>query len=42
MKGAPHTLGDVPAQGVKTARHGTPVLRLAFFNTLAQLKGGGL
>jgi hypothetical protein len=42
VKCVPHTLGDVPAQGVKTARHGTFGLHLAFLDALARLKGGGL
>jgi hypothetical protein len=42
VKGAAHALGDVPAEGTETTRHGAPGLRLAFFNPLARLEGSGL
>jgi hypothetical protein len=42
VKGAAHALGDVPAEGVETTRHGAPDLLLAFFNPLARLEGSGL
>jgi hypothetical protein len=42
VKGVAHALGDVPAEGAKTTRHGAPDLRLAFFNPLARLEGSGL
>jgi hypothetical protein len=42
MKGTPHTLGDVPAQGAEATRHGALGLCFAFLNALACLEGGGL
>jgi hypothetical protein len=42
VKRAPHTLGDVPAQGAEVTRRGAPGLCLAFLNALARLEGGGL
>jgi hypothetical protein len=42
VKGATHALGDVPAEGAETTRHGAPGLCLAFFNPLAHLEGSGL
>jgi hypothetical protein len=42
VKGAAHTLSDVPAQGEEMTRHGAPGLRLALLNSLEHLEGGGL
>jgi hypothetical protein len=42
VKGAAHTLSDVPAQSVETTRHRAPGLHLTFLNPLARLEGGGL
>jgi hypothetical protein len=39
---APHTLGNMPAQGTKTTCHGTPSLCLAFLDALARLEGRDL
>jgi hypothetical protein len=39
---AVHTLGNMPAQGAKTTRHGTLDPRLAFLDALARLEGRGL
>jgi hypothetical protein len=42
VKGAAHSLIDVPAQSAEMTHHGTLGLRLAFLNPLARLEGGGL
>jgi hypothetical protein len=42
VKGAVYALGDVPAEGAETTRHGAPGLRLAFFNPLTRLESNGL
>jgi hypothetical protein len=42
VKGVAHALSDVPTQSAEMTRHGAPGLRLALFNLLARLEGGGL
>jgi hypothetical protein len=42
VKGVAHALGDVPAEGAETTRHGAPGLHLAFLDPLARLEGSGL
>jgi hypothetical protein len=41
VKGTQHAPGDVPTEGAQTTRQRTPGSRLAFFNRLAGLEGGG-
>jgi hypothetical protein len=41
VKGAAHTLGNVPAKGTEATCHGAPGLHLAFLDPLARLEGGG-
>jgi hypothetical protein len=41
VKGATHAPGDVPTKGTQATRRRAPGLRLAFFDRLAGLEGGG-
>jgi hypothetical protein len=41
VKGAAHALRDMPTEGAQATRQRAPGLRLALFNFLADLEGGG-
>jgi hypothetical protein len=41
VKGAAHAPGDMPTEGTQATRQRAPGLRLAFFDRLAGLEGGG-
>jgi hypothetical protein len=41
VKGAPHALSDVLAEGAEATCHRAPGLRLAFLDPVARLEGGG-
>jgi hypothetical protein len=41
VKGATHAPGNMPTEGTQATRRRAPGLRLAFFDLLAGLEGGG-
>jgi hypothetical protein len=41
VKGATHAPGDMPTKGTQETHQQAPSLRLAFFDPLAGLEGGG-